>query len=412
MKSWLRTLLYFIATVLITSFVTAAITVSTLNAKRADEVVMTTEEYARLSDLLVFNELIDKINNEYYYDPPSREDLLSAALNGIVDSLGDQYANYFTSEEYEKYLSNINGQYSGIGLLVGQMTEQGAPIFDVYDGTPAAQGGILAGDIITAVDDVPIIGMELDDIASAIDREIGESVKLTLLRGGQLLDITLVCAEISIQHVEYKLFKERTGYIKISMFTGNCAEEFKEAINDLEDRGMKSLVIDLRDNPGGSLSDVLSIADGLLGDCTIVSVRGRLEAEGEVYTSNRRGVNVPIAVIVNENSASASEILAAAIQENGAGSVVGITTFGKGIVQTTFHLSTSGGWLKITTDGYFTPAGNSIHDKGVVPDIEVDLPEALKGLPLDQVNQDDDAQLWAALDYVRAVADGTYVQEE
>jgi carboxyl-terminal processing protease len=412
MKSWLRTLIYFVATVLITAFVTAALTISTFNAKRANEVVMTTEDYAKLSDLLVFNEMIDKITNEFYYDPPSREDLLSAALNGMVDSLSDQYAQYFTSEEYENYLSNINGQYSGIGLLVGQVTEHGAPILDVYDDTPAAQNGVLAGDIITAVDGASIIGMELDDVAAAIDREIGESVTLTLLRGEQTLDITLVCSEVSIQHVDHKLFKEHTGYIKISMFTGNCAEEFKEAVNDLADRGMESLVIDLRDNPGGSLSDVVSIADTLLGDCTIVSVRGRLEAEGEVYTSNRKGVNVPIAVIVNENSASASEILAAAIQENGAGFVVGMTTFGKGIVQTTFHLSTNGGWLKITTDGYFTPGGNSIHGKGVVPNIEVDLPEAFKELPLDQVSQEDDAQLWAALDYVRAVADGTYVQDE
>jgi len=174
---------------------------------------------------------------------------------------------------------------------------------------------------------------------------------------------------------------------------------------------MKCLVIDLRDNPGGSLSDVVSVADTLLGESTIVSVRGRLEAEGEVYTSNRKGVSVPIAVIVNENSASASEILAAAIRENGAGVVVGMTTFGKGIVQTTFHIAANGGWLKITTDGYYTPAGNSIHGKGVVPDIEVDLPDELKDLPLDAISQDDDAQLWAALDYVRAVADGTYNPE-
>lgn len=411
MKSWLRTLIYFVAAILITAFVTAALTVKTLNAKRTDEVIMTTGEYAKISDLLVFNEMIDKINNNFYYDPPSREELINAALNGMVDSLDDPYARYFTEDEYEKYLSNINGQYSGIGLLVGQPTEQGAPILDVYDDTPAAQEGVLAGDIITAVDGTSIVGLELDDIASAIDREIGESVTLTLLRDEQTFDVTLVCAEINISHVEHKLFKESTGYIKITMFTGNCAEEFKEAVNDLEDRGMKSLVIDLRDNPGGSLSDVISIADTLLGDCTIVSVRGRLEATGEVYTSNRKCVNVPIAVIVNENSASASEILAAAIQENGAGKVVGMTTFGKGIVQTTYHLSTNGGWIKLTTDGYFTPDGNSIHQKGVTPDIEVDLPDTLKGLPLDQIDQDDDAQLWAALDYVRAVANGTYNEE-
>ncbi|HWQ58397.1 MAG TPA: S41 family peptidase [Clostridia bacterium] len=406
MKSWLRTLIYFVAAILITAFVTAALTVNAMNAKREDEVVLTAEDYSKLSDLLVFNELIDKINNNYYYDPPARDELIGAALSGMVNSLGDEYARYFTAEEYEKYLSNINGQYSGIGLLVGQPTENGAPILDVYDDTPAAQGGVLAGDIIAAVDGASIVGLELSDVAAAIDREVGESVTLTLLRGTATLDVTLVCSEINIQHVSHKLFKERTGYIKITMFTGNCAEEFKEAVNDLADRGMKCLVIDLRDNPGGSLSDVISIADTLLGECTVVSVRGRLEADGEVYTSNRKGVNVPIAVIVNENSASASEILAAAIQENGAGVVVGMTTFGKGIVQTTFHLSTNGGWIKLTTDGYYTPQGNSIHGKGVVPNIEVDLPDDLKDIPLDEISQEDDAQLWAALDYVRGVVNG------
>ncbi len=411
MKSWLRTLIYFVAAILITAFVTAAVTTNLLNRERENEVVMTSEEYAEIRDLLVFNELFDKISNEYYYDPPTRGELITRALNGVVDSLDDPYAQYFTAEEYEKYLTNINGQYSGIGMLVGQPTEKGAPVLDVYDDTPAAAGGVLPGDIITAVEGAPVIGLELDDVAAAIDREIGETVTLTLMRGTQTFDVTLTCAEINIQHVSHKLFKERTGYIKITMFTGNCAEEFKEAVNDLKNRGMKCLVIDLRDNPGGSLSDVVSVADTLLGESTIVSVRGRLEAEGEVYTSNRKGVSVPIAVIVNENSASASEILAAAIRENGAGVVVGMTTFGKGIVQTTFHLSTNSGWIKLTTDGYYTPSGNSIHGKGVVPDIEVDLPDELKGIPLDEISQDDDAQLWAALDYVRGIVNGAIDEE-
>lgn len=408
MKSWLRTLLYFAAAILITAAVTATVTVNVINAQRGDEVILTADEYSTLSDLSVFNEVISKITDEYYYDPPSREQLINSAVNGMVDSLGDKYAQYFTSYEYESYLSNINGQYAGIGLLVGQPDENGAPILDVYDNTPAAEGGVLAGDVITAVDKESVAGLEIDEIAALIDREIGEAVTLTLMRGNETLDVTLVCAEINVEHVEHKLFKERTGYIKISMFTGNCAEEFKEAVEDLTDRGMKSLVIDLRDNPGGTLTDVVSIADTLLGECTIVSVRGRAEEEGQVYTSNRKGVNVPIAVIVNGNSASASEILAAAVQETGAGKVVGTTTYGKGIVQTTFHLASNGGWLKMTTDGYYTPNGNSIHGKGVVPDIEVDLPDEFKNLTLDEINQEDDAQLWAALDYVRSVVDGTY----
>ena len=247
--------------------------------------------------------------------------------------------------------------------------------------------------------------MLLDELAAAIDREVGESVALTLKRGEETLELQIACAALNLSRVTSALFNHRTGYIRISMFTRNCATEFSEAIKDLTDRGMRSLVIDLRNNPGGSLLDVVSIADTLLGEGTIVSVRGRTESEGEVYKSNAKGVKVPIAVIVNENSASASEILAAAVQDFQAGAVVGMTTYGKGVVQTTKQIEGNRAWLKLTSDAYYTPNGANIDGVGVTPDIEIDLPEELKGLAIDQIEQDDDAQLWAALDYVRALAD-------
>ncbi|MBS6322937.1 MAG: S41 family peptidase, partial [Clostridium sp.] len=168
-------------------------------------------------------------------------------------------------------------------------------------------------------------------------------------------------------------------------------------------RNMTSLVIDLRNNPGGLLKDVVSIADTLLGECTIVTVRDGKGSE-ETYTSNKKGVSLPVAIIVNENSASASEILAAAVQDNEAGVVVGMTTFGKGVVQNTKRISSNGAWLKMTVSAYYTPGGESINGTGVTPDIEVDLPEEMKGTPIDQLDQEQDAQLWAALDYVRELA--------
>lgn len=406
MRSWLRTTIYFAAVILITGFVTAAITINVVNAQREDVVVMSTEEYAKVSDLMALNELINKIGSDYFYDAPSRAELLASAARGMVNSLGDPYSAYYTDEEYQSYLSNINGSYNGIGILIGQPDDTGAAILDVYDNTPAAEVGILAGDIITAVDGASIKGMLLEELSAAVDRDAGQSIVLTILRGEESMDITLTCGSINIRRVEHFLYNQRTGYIRISMFTGNCAEEFKEAIKDLTDRGMKSLVIDLRNNPGGTLSDVVAVADALLGDCTIVSVRGKMDAEGEVYTSNKKGVIVPIAVIVNENSASASEILAAAVQENGAGVVIGMTTYGKGVVQTTERIQADGSWLKLTTDAYYTPTGRNINGSGVTPDIEVDLPEELKGTPIDQLDQEQDAQLWAALDYVREQAGG------
>lgn len=405
MKSWVRTILYFLAVILITASVTAGVTVTLLNQKREDVVVLSAEEYAEISDLLFLDEMMDRVQNDSFQEPPAREALLDAAARGVVAALDDPYAAYYTAEEYEDYLSNINGQYNGIGILVGQPDAEGAPVLDVYDDTPAAEAGVLPGDVIVAVDGENIGGMLLDEVAAAIDREVGESVALTLKRAEETLELEVTCATLNLTRVTSALFNQYTGYIRISMFTGNCATEFKEAIKDLTDRGMRSLVIDLRNNPGGSLSDVVSIADALLGEGTIVSVRGRLEADGDVYRSNAKGVKVPLAIIVNENSASASEILAAAVQDFEAGAIVGMQTYGKGVVQTTKQVEGNRAWLKLTTDAYYTPNGENIDGKGVTPDIEIDLPEELKGLAIDQIPQDDDAQLWAALDYVRALAD-------
>lgn len=405
MKSWLRTLLYFLAVILITACVTAGLMLRATQNKRTDEVVFSAEEYSKISDLLFLNEMIGHIENDALNESPGRAALLEAAAEGIVSALDDPYAVYYTPEEYEAYLANINGEYTGIGVLVGQPTEAGAVILDVYDETPAAEAGLLPGDILTAVDGMPVAPMLLEELSAAIDKETGESVTLSILRGEEASDVSLTCAALNLSRVSHALFKERTGYIRISMFSGNCATEFREALNDLTERGMRSLVIDLRNNPGGTLENVAEIADSLLGSGTVVSLRGRLDAEGKVYESNAKGISVPLAIIVNENSASASEILAAAVQDHGAGVVVGMTTFGKGVVQTSMQLEGNQAWLKLTTDAYYTPAGRNIDGIGVTPDIEIALPDEFTGLAIDQIEQEDDAQLWAALDHVRALAD-------
>lgn len=404
MKSWVRTMLYFVAAVLITALITATVTITIIRSDDGDVVMLSSEEYSSLNDLMLLDEIIKKIDENAFGESPSREDLVNAAARGMVAELGDRYASYYTAAEYEQYLSSINGEYSGIGILVGQPDENGANVLDVYDDTPASEAGVKAGDIIVAVEGKSVGGMTLEELSNEIARENDEPVKLTLLRASSTFDVTLTAATVNVRRVEHWLFNERTGYIRISMFTGNCVAEFDEALKDLTDRGMRSLVIDLRNNPGGSLADVVKIADAILGECVIVSVRGSNDDEGDVYNSNKKSISVPLAIIVNENSASASEILASAVQDNEAGMVVGMTTFGKGVVQTTMMLESNRGWLKLTTNAYYTPKGSNIHGVGVTPDIEVDLPEDMKGLALDEIEQSDDAQLWAALGYVREAA--------
>lgn len=403
MKSQWRTALYFAAAIIITALVSSAVTMHIYNNKRGDEVMLPASEYAELTDVMALDEVMKSIDEYYYFEAPQREQLVKSAANGMVASLNDPYSAYFTDEEYQRYLSSINGAYDGIGVLIGQPTEDGAEILDVYEDTSASEAGLLAGDFIVAVDGTGVSGLTLEEISTLIARGNGEAVKLTIKRGEEGFDVDVVSGTVNIKRVEHFLYNHHTGYIRISMFSGNCAEEFREAIKDLTERRMTCLVIDLRNNPGGLLKDVVSIADTLLGECTIVTVRSN-GGEEEVYTSNKKGVSVPVAIIVNENSASASEILAAAVQDNEAGIIVGMPTFGKGIVQTTRRLESNGAWLKLTTSAYYTPSGKSINGIGVTPDLEVDLPEEMKSTPIDKLDQEQDAQLWAALDYVRELA--------
>ena len=403
MKSQWRTALYFAAAIIITALVSSAVTMHIYNNKRGDEVMLPASEYAELTDVMALDEVMKSIDEYYYFEAPQREQLVKSAANGMVASLNDPYSAYFTDEEYQRYISSINGAYDGIGVLIGQPTEDGAEILDVYEDTSASEAGLLAGDFIVAVDGTGVSGLTLEEISTLIAMGNGEAVKLTIKRGEESFDVDVVSGTVNIKRVEHFLYNHHTGYIRISMFSGNCAEEFREAIKDLTERRMTCLVIDLRNNPGGLLKDVVSIADTLLGECTIVTVRSN-GGEEEVYTSNKKGVSVPVAIIVNENSASASEILAAAVQDNEACIIVGMPTFGKGIVQTTRRLESNGAWLKLTTSAYYTPSGKSINGTGVTPDLEVDLPEEMKSTPIDKLDQEQDAQLWAALDYVRELA--------
>lgn len=405
MNSRWRAVRYFVLTALITAALTCAITVIIVNQNRKDTVVLSTDEYNELRELFVFEDVLDEIEARNFETAPPRESLINAGLKGIVNELHDPYAQYYTAGEYEEYLTRMNGEYNGIGLLVGQPDEVGAPVLDVYEDNAADKAGVQAGDVITKVDGVLVANIEFDDLLTMVNGEVGTIVKLSLLRGKENIEVEVERSNVNIKRVHRAFFREATGYIRIDMFTGNCAEEFSEAIRYLTDRGMRSLVIDLRNNPGGSLDTVIDVADTLLGKCRIVTVRGRDVTDEEVYNGSGKGVNIPLAIIVNEHSASASEILAGAVQDNEKGAIVGVTTYGKGIVQTTFRLNASGGWLKLTTAAYYTPNGRNIHGLGIVPDIEVDLSEALKEIPVSELPQDDDAQLWAALDYVRELAD-------
>lgn len=404
MKPWIRTVLYFAAVVLITALLSVGATVTIMNTQTGDRVVLDSTEFQAYYGLSPLLELMRTIKQQHYGDPVTDAQLLEGALEGALSSINDPYARYYSEEEYVAYLEQLDGAYHGIGALVGQPEEKGAPVLKVYGKSPAQAAGLKAGDIITAVDGTELSGLTLEEIETLFNGDDGTQVAVTILRGTQVQTLQITRGAGVTQRVNYKLFLQRTGYINIDKFTGTAAEEFSEALRDLTDRGMRSLVIDLRNNPGGELDQVVEVADAILGEGVVVTVR-QADGEEEMYRSDAKGIFVPLAILVNEYSASASEILAAAVQDHGSGIVVGNKTYGKGVVQTTMQIKSNHGWMKLTTAAYYTPNGKSVDGVGVQPDIDIDLADDVKELPIDQIDQDDDAQLWAALDEVREQAD-------
>lgn len=404
MNSRLRVFLYIAAAVIITAAVSIATTVMVMNRRQTDHIVLDSAQFQAYNQLSPLIEMMDIIEKEHYGKEVTREELTRAALDAVLAATQDPYARYYTQEEYAAFLTQMGGTYHGIGALVGQPAQTGAPVLRVYKDSPAAKVGLLVGDIIVAVDGTKLSNLALEELERLFGGEDGSQVQLDVLRGTQNMPMSITRGAGVTQRVEHKLFQQYTGYIRIDKFAGTTVEEFKEALQDLTDRGMRCLVVDLRNNPGGELEQVVAVADMLLPECHVVSVHEK-NGQKRDYESDAKYTDVPLAVLVNENSASASELLAAAIQENERGLIVGAKTFGKGVVQTTMQLKSNEAWVKLTTAAYYTPKGNSVDHTGVTPDIEIDLADDVKSLPIEEIPQDVDAQLWAALDEIREQAD-------
>ena len=360
-------------------------------------------EDSRFDALKRFSQVLDIVERYYVKETP-RPDLVNGALKGMLESL-DPHSTMLSKEEFKDMQESTSGEFFGIGIEITMENNQLTVVTPIED-TPADKGGMKSGDIILAVGGKPTLEMTLQEAVSHIRGPKGSEVVLTILHRDSKEPVDLRIKRDAIPLISVKSRELEPGYywVRLTRFSERTTQELLDALSDAKRKGpIKGIILDLRNNPGGLLKDVVSVADTLLGECTIVTVRDGKGGE-ETYTSNKKGVSVPVAIIVNENSASASEILAAAVQDNEAGVVVGMTTFGKGVVQNTKRISSNGAWLKMTVSAYYTPGGESINGTGVTPDIEVDLPEEMKGTPINQLDQEQDAQLWAALDYVRELA--------
>ena len=279
--------------------------------------------------------------------------------------------------------------------------ETGAQITHVYDNSPMAEAGAQAGDYILEINDTVTAGLPMDDMLALFSTDENAADVLKLQHGDAVFTVTVQPRVVYVPYVHAKMLDGQIGYIRIDSFLGNVAGEMEEALKDLLTDGMRSLVLDLRNNPGGGLTEVLDVADMFLqkGDL-IVSIKSKT-TDTEKYYAEETGYSFPVAVLVNGNSASASELLSGALQDHERAVIIGTQTFGKGIVQTYFRLNSNAGWIKITTDAYYTPNDVCIHGIGITPDIVVELPEDVQSLAIESLSVEQDTQLMRALQYLK-----------
>jgi carboxyl-terminal processing protease len=327
---------------------------------------------------------------ERYYVRPVQEDKLTEeALKGMLSRL-DPHSGYMTETEFRQSAADMHGKFGGLGI---EITKQGGllKVISPIDDTPAAHAGLQPGDLIISVNGEATQGIDLEDIVSKIRGAPGTSIKLTIARGDKPpFDVNLVRSIIQIHSVKSQSEPNDVGYIRITRFDADTPSDFKGAIGNLKQAAaggrLKGLVLDLRDDPGGLLTSAVGIASDLLNGGTVVSIRGRSGNDNQVYQASAKGdllPNVPVAVLINGASASAAEIVAGALQDRHRATVLGTTSFGKGSVQTLIPLKGHGA-LRLTTALYYTPAGRSLQDNGVTPDIVVEVPkdQQIEGSPL------------------------------
>ena len=342
-------------------------------------------------------EILSIVQREYYREVDA-EALETAAIDGMLAALGDPYTFYYTDEAYAAMNEETTGQYVGVGMLVGEAEGGDLRVLRVFRDSPAEKAGIEAGDALLAIDGASVGGdapMSLSEASALLKGEGETPVEVEVERGGETLSFTLERGEVSINYVEYSILEGDVGYLSIYQFTGDDVEGVKEAISAFQQAGVSALVVDVRSNPGGLLTDVVDICDMLLPEGLIVYTEDRSGAREEFYADGEYW-DVPMAVLVNGDSASASEIFAAAVQDTGRGIVVGEVTYGKGVVQT-LHAFPEGDGMQLTTATYYTPSGASIHGQGVTPDIEVAL-AADASVIYHAPDAASDAQLAAALE--------------
>ncbi len=367
----------------------ASVPASVLYIMQKDKIMLNSKEYSQVAKM---SERFDKANklydllDRYYYDEYDKESIIDGICYGLYAGTGDPYTSYLTQDQYEKLKIQTSGELQGIGVVCKVDEENRIVIGKLIEGGPAEKAGLKPNDIILEIDGEVYRGDKYEDAISAMRGDAGTKVKIAYLRGERQSDVSIIRGKIQLQSVHSQILKNNIGYIYISNFESNTGNEFDTAIRQMEVKGVDGVVIDLRDNGGGVVAGAIQVADRLLDEGVLAYTEGKNEEKTFLNTENGK-TSLPYVLLINENTASASEIIAAGIKDSKGGAIVGTKSFGKGVIQTIKPL-TDGSAVKITVAQYFSPKGKVIQKVGVEPDFYVEMEE----------NGNDDAQLNKAVE--------------
>ncbi|MDF2485726.1 MAG: hypothetical protein K0R46_1894 [Herbinix sp.] len=357
-----------------------------------DEISVSSLEVENYQSIVKKLEALDNLIDLKYLDDVDDVDFADGVYKGFIASLGDPYSTYYTEDEYKALMESSSGVYVGIGASVSQDAKTGIiTIVKPFVTGPAYKAGVKPGDIISKVNTEEVTGVDLSEVVSKMKGKAGTKVNVSVLREGEKepLEFTITRKKIEVPTIEYQMLEDKIGYILMSEFDEITVAQFDAAVDDLEKKGMKALVVDVRNNPGGLLDAVVQILDRILPPELLVYTEDKYNKRVEEFAKDNTKIKVPMAVLINGNSASASEIFAGTLQDYKAATIVGTTSFGKGIVQSVYPFN-DGSAVKLTISKYYTPNGRNIHGTGIKPDVEIELDEAMQKeviIPIAKDNQ-------------------------
>ncbi len=340
-------------------------------------------------------EVKDLLNGQYYQEI-DQNTLLEGAIKGMVNSVGDPYTVFYNKEEYADFNDDGQGNYVGIGVMVG-IKEDKIVVITPFEGTPAFEAGIRAGDFIIAVEGVPYAGTEMDKAVSVIKGQEGEPVTLTILSNGEEKEISIIRSSITMVNVEHDMVADNIGRVTMLQFTNGTAKQVEEALDDLKGQGAEKFILDLRGNPGGYLDEALDLASLFIEKGkTVLYTLDKYDQKKDYISKGGNYGDADLVVLIDQGSASASEVVAGALKDYKKATLVGQKTFGKGIVQQAYNVGDDEG-VKITVSSYYSPNGINIHGEGIKPDVEVALPEDIE----QPISMEDDLQLQKAIELLK-----------